>query len=87
MEGVLVSAKRDGSPITVTVVSDATGRYGFPADRLAARPLCACTSAPSAMSSAAPAGADVGPERPATADLALPRSPTFPASSPTPNGS
>ena len=39
MEGVLVSAQRDGSPITITVVSDATGRFGFPADRLAAGAL------------------------------------------------
>jgi streptogramin lyase len=36
MEGVLVSAQRNGSPITVTVVSDERGRYGFPADRLPA---------------------------------------------------
>ena len=35
MEGVLVSAKRAGSTITVTVVSDAQGRYSFPAKRLA----------------------------------------------------
>ena len=35
MEGVLVSAKRTGSTITVTVVSDAKGAYAFPADRLA----------------------------------------------------
>jgi streptogramin lyase len=34
MEGVLVSAKRDGSTITVTVVSDAKGEYKFPASRL-----------------------------------------------------
>src|SRR3954471_17456114 len=34
MEGVLVSAKSEGSPITVTVVSDATGTYSFPSDRL-----------------------------------------------------
>jgi virginiamycin B lyase len=34
MEGVLVSAKRSGSTITVTVVSDAGGHYSFPADRL-----------------------------------------------------
>jgi virginiamycin B lyase len=36
MEGVLVSAKKDGSTITVTVVTDAKGEYSFPADRLAA---------------------------------------------------
>jgi len=34
MEGVLVSAQRDGSPITVTVVSDAQGRFRFPDGRL-----------------------------------------------------
>jgi streptogramin lyase len=34
MEGVLVSAKRTGSSITVTVVSDAQGRYAFPAAKL-----------------------------------------------------
>jgi streptogramin lyase len=35
MEGVLVSAQRSGSPITVTVVTDQSGHYGFPAARLA----------------------------------------------------
>ena len=34
MEGVLVSAKKEGSTITVTVVSDAKGEYAFPAARL-----------------------------------------------------
>lgn len=34
MEGVLVSAKKAGSTITVTVVSDANGRYSFPAAKL-----------------------------------------------------
>ena len=36
MEGVLVSAKRPGSAITVTVVSNQDGRYKFPAGRLSA---------------------------------------------------
>jgi virginiamycin B lyase len=36
MEGVLVSAKRQGSTITVTVVTDAKGQFSFAADRLAA---------------------------------------------------
>src|SRR3954466_7382101 len=35
MEGVLVSAKKAGGTITVTVVSDEQGRYSFPAKRLA----------------------------------------------------
>jgi virginiamycin B lyase len=34
MEGVLVSAKAEGSAITVTVVSDSQGRYAFPQGRL-----------------------------------------------------
>ena len=34
MEGVIVSAKRQGSTITVSVVSDAQGQYSFPRDRL-----------------------------------------------------
>src|SRR5207247_1446925 len=34
MEGVLISAKRAGSTMTVTVVSDAQGRYSFPRNRL-----------------------------------------------------
>jgi len=34
MEGVVVSAKKDGSTITVSVVSNAQGHYSFPAARL-----------------------------------------------------
>src|SRR5207247_532027 len=34
MEGVVVSAKRAGGTVTVSVVSDATGRYSFPRNRL-----------------------------------------------------
>ena len=34
MEGVVVSARKDGSTITISVVSDAQGRYSFPATRL-----------------------------------------------------
>ena len=34
MEGVLVSAKKAGSNITVTVVSDKEGRYSFPTSKL-----------------------------------------------------
>jgi virginiamycin B lyase len=35
MEGVVVSAKRDGSTITVSVITDDKGQYSFPASRLA----------------------------------------------------
>src|ERR1700688_2917200 len=34
MEGVLVSAKKSGSTIAITVVSDKDGRYRFPAAKL-----------------------------------------------------
>jgi streptogramin lyase len=34
MEGVVVSAKREGARITVSVVSDAQGRYSFPGSKL-----------------------------------------------------
>ena len=34
MEGVVVSAKKDGSTITVSVVTNAQGRFAFPAARL-----------------------------------------------------
>src|SRR3981081_1397087 len=34
MEGVIVSAKKDGSPVTVSVITNAQGRYSFPAARL-----------------------------------------------------
>jgi hypothetical protein len=34
MEGVIVSAKKDGSTITVSVLSNAGAYYSFPTDRL-----------------------------------------------------
>ena len=34
MEGVIVSAKREGSTMTISVVSNAQGKYTFPRDRL-----------------------------------------------------
>ena len=39
MEGVVVSAKRDGSTITVSVISDDKGRFSFPAVAARSRPL------------------------------------------------
>ena len=38
MEGVLVTARRDGASFAVTVVTDAQGRYGFPAAKLEPSP-------------------------------------------------
>src|SRR6202140_3967696 len=34
MEGVVVSAKKEGSTVTVSVVSDQQGRYRFPRERM-----------------------------------------------------
>jgi virginiamycin B lyase len=34
MEGVVVTAKKDGSTISISVVTDAQGRFAFPANRL-----------------------------------------------------
>jgi streptogramin lyase len=36
MEGVLVSAKKEGGSITITVVSDTSGQFSFPASKLGA---------------------------------------------------
>src|SRR5437879_13710601 len=38
MEGVIVSAKKAGSTITISVVSDAEGRYRFPSAKLDSGP-------------------------------------------------
>ena len=42
MEGVLVSATKAGSNITVTVVTGADGRYSFSAKSSGARSICTC---------------------------------------------
>ena len=36
MEGVMVSAKKTGGTVTITVASDQNGRYSFPRNRLEA---------------------------------------------------
>jgi virginiamycin B lyase len=36
MEGVLVSARKSGSTITISVASDREGRYSFPSSKLGA---------------------------------------------------
>ena len=70
MEGVLVSAHRDASNITVTVVSDATGGYAFPATRLAQGHYALSIRAVG-YDLTAPAAANVSAEAPASADLTL----------------
>jgi virginiamycin B lyase len=72
MEGVLVSAQRDGSPISVTVVTDRDGRYGFPADRLPPGHYALRIRAIGYELGAA-ASADVAAQASATTDLTLHR--------------
>jgi virginiamycin B lyase len=70
MEGVLVSAHADGSPLTITVVSDARGRYAFPTDRLAAGNYTLTIRA-AGYELAAPVTANVAAGHAAAADLRL----------------
>ena len=78
MEGVLVSAQRAGAPITVTVVSDAQGRYTFPAERLAAGAY-ALTIRAAGFELDGKVSADVAAGRTATADLKLRKAPDLAA--------
>jgi virginiamycin B lyase len=70
MEGVLVSARRDGSTITVTVVSDAQGHYGFPADRMGPGHYAISVRAVG-FDLQGPADVTVEADAPVTADLTL----------------
>jgi streptogramin lyase len=70
MEGVVVSAKKAGSIVTISVVSDAQGRYRFPADRLDAGKYTLKVRA-IGYDLAAPATVDVAAEKTATVDLKL----------------
>ena len=70
MEGVLVSAKKDDSTITITVVSDEKGRYSFPRSKLGAghysfkiRAIGYDLDGPKAV--------DVAPDKATTADIKL----------------
>jgi streptogramin lyase/mono/diheme cytochrome c family protein len=70
MEGVLVSAHRDGSNITVTVVSDNKGEYAFPATRLTPGHYTVAIRAVG-YDLSGPDAAGVSAEAPATLDLTL----------------
>jgi virginiamycin B lyase len=70
LEGVLVSAKRDGSTVTVTVVSDKDGRYSFPAARLEPGQYSLRIRA-AGYDLDNPGPVSVAADKPATADLAL----------------
>ena len=70
LEGVLVSAKRAGSTITVTVVSDAQGHYSFPAGKLEPGQY-ALTVRAAGYELEQRGAADVAANKAATADLVL----------------
>ena len=70
MEGVLVSAKEDNSPITTTVVSDDKGHFSFPADRLSPGHYTLSIRAVG-YDLQGPKAADVSAGKAATADLTL----------------
>jgi virginiamycin B lyase len=70
MGGVTVTAARDGSTIAVTVITDADGRYSFPAGRLAPGPYTLTIRATGFDLDGKPA-ATVAADRTATADLTL----------------
>src|SRR5882672_4988009 len=70
MEGVLVRAKMAGSTITVTVVSDAKGRYAFPAAKLPSGNYGLRIRA-AGYDLAGPDSAEVAAGKAATADLKL----------------
>ena len=70
MEGVVVTAKREGSTITVSVISDADGWYRFPADRLEAGAHVLSIRAVG-YDLQGPRAADVGASGTTTVDLTL----------------
>jgi virginiamycin B lyase len=70
MEGVVVSAKKAGATVTVSVISDAQGRYSFPASRLSAGKYTIKIRA-IGYDLAAPTTTDVVDEQTATVDLKL----------------
>jgi len=70
MEGVLVGAKKTGSTITVTVVSDKAGGYSFPAGRLEpGRYVLTIRAVGYELDG--PAAVEVAAQKPATVDLRL----------------
>jgi virginiamycin B lyase len=78
MEGVLVSAKKNGSTITVTVVSDQQGRYRFPAAKLEPGKYVLDIRA-TGYELDGPTTADIAAQKTATVDLKLRKTSDLPA--------
>jgi virginiamycin B lyase len=70
MEGVVVSARKAGAKLSISVVSDAQGRYSFPADRLEPGEYSLTIRAAGYDLAGAPK-TDVGAEKTAAVDLKL----------------
>src|SRR5438477_63352 len=70
MEGVVVSAKQDGSTVTTSVVSDERGRYGFPSAKLAPGRYAIRIRA-IGYELEGPKLVEIGADKTATADLTL----------------
>ncbi len=70
LEGVLVSARKSGSTVTITVVSDKDGHYSFPAARLEAGDYGLRIRAVG-YDLDGPAQVSIAADKPATADLKL----------------
>src|ERR1700722_13097686 len=70
MEGVVVSARKDGSTITVSVISDNKGHYSFPANRLDPGHYSLKIRAVGYVLDGS-ATVDLAAQKPATADLTL----------------
>jgi virginiamycin B lyase len=73
MEGVVVSAKAAGSPMTVSVTSDAQGQYSFPAGRLPAGQYDIKIRAVGYDLNGGTATAQIDDQKTATVDLKLKR--------------
>jgi virginiamycin B lyase len=74
MEGVLVSAHREGTNISVTVVSDADGRYSFPRARLVPGSYTLTIRAVGYDLAGGSRTSDISEQAPATAELTLRKS-------------
>ncbi len=70
MEGVLVSAKKAGSTITITVVTDDKGHYSFPAAKLGAGKYAIAIRA-IGYDLDGPKSVDLAADKPASADIKL----------------
>ena len=84
MEGVVVSAKKTGSTVMVSVISDAKGHYSFPANRL--EPGQYAITIRAAGYDLVPTKADVAGDRSATVDLKLGKTKNLAAQLSNPSG-